>query len=141
MAALRRIGSSVLQQLKSLLADNKIAVNPISVEYKDYSVHNKSPAAKEPLEFQWIRSSQVEWLYFGFYTWGTVESKKFPDTFLALGTASDFRIVGFPLYLLPQDKEFVYLSFKLGNNEGGKTAGLAGAARLRNYGRSRKPTS
>ncbi|WP_210114265.1 AAA family ATPase [Hymenobacter aquaticus] len=28
--------------------------------------------------------------------------------------------MGFPLYLLPQDKDFVYLSFKLGNNEGGK---------------------
>ncbi|OON65476.1 AAA family ATPase [Hymenobacter sp. CRA2] len=59
-------------------------------------------------------------MFFGFYTWGTVESKKFPGTFLALGTGADFRIVGFPLYLLPQDKEFVYLSFKLGNNEGGK---------------------
>jgi 5-methylcytosine-specific restriction protein B len=122
MADLQRITPSVLQQLKSLLADFKVPVKTIIIKYKDYVVRNEGVDEKRPrpLLFQWSRGKQSEPLFFGFYTWGTAESKKYPDTFLALGTNSDFRIVGFPLYLLPQDKGFVYLSFKLGNNEGGK---------------------
>jgi hypothetical protein len=118
MPALRRIGLIPLRQLKRLLDDNQTAVNPFVVKYEDYTVRKEE--AGSPLEFQWERGNQVEPLYFGFYTWNTAESKKYPGTFLALGTSTDFRIVGFPLYLLPQDKEFVYLSFKIGNNEGGK---------------------
>jgi len=120
MPALRRINNATLQQLKTLLADNTVPVQPIQVAYQNYTVRNEASAATEPLLFSWTHGGQTEPLFFGFYTWGTVESKKFPGTFLALGTGTDFRIVGFPLYLLPQDKEFVYLSFKLGNNEGGK---------------------
>ncbi len=120
MAALRRITASVLQQLKNLLADEAVPVHPIAVAYDDYGVRNEASDGKRPLRFQWARGNQTEPLFFDFYTWDTAESRKYPDTFLALGTNANPRIVGFPLYLLPQDKECVYLSFKLGNKEGGK---------------------
>jgi 5-methylcytosine-specific restriction protein B len=119
MPALRRIGLIPLRQLKRLLDDDQIPVNHITVKYKDYSVY-RNIATILPHEFQRAHEHTIDYLYFGFYTWGTAESKKYPGTFLALGTSTDFRIVGFPLYLLPQDKDAIYLSFKLGNNEGGK---------------------
>lgn len=120
MPALRRITTAALQQLKSLLADNSIPVQSIQLAYKNNTIRNDAETVKKPLVFTWTHGGQTEPLFFSFHTWNTEESKKFPGTFLALGTAKDFRVVGFPLYLLPQDKDFVYLSFKLGNNEGGK---------------------
>ncbi|SET97797.1 AAA family ATPase [Hymenobacter actinosclerus] len=130
MPALRRINTDTLQQLKNLLVSSSIPVQSIQVAHKNYSIRNGAEAANKPLVFSWTHGGQTEPLLFSFHTWGTVESKKFPNTFLALGTGNEFRMVGFPLYLLPQDKDFVYLSFKLGNNEGGKN---------RWFGRGRTP--
>lgn len=117
---LRRIDATTLQQLKTLLADDKIDVAPIVVQYENYTVRNKTTTPESPLRFRWWRADQTEPLLFDLTTWSTQESQKFPGTYLTLGTDIIPRIVGFPLYWLPQDDEFVYLSFKLGTNEGGK---------------------
>jgi len=120
MPALRRITRTALQYLKGLLADNTALTRSIAVNFQGYAIEKKAQDGISPLHFQWLHRGQTEPLFFSFHTWGTAESQKYPDTFLALGTATESRLVGFPLYLLPQDKECVYLSFKLGNNEGGK---------------------
>jgi 5-methylcytosine-specific restriction protein B len=117
---LRRIDTSTLEQLRKLLANDQIDVAPIVVQYESYTVRNKITAPESPLRFRWWHDDQTEPLLYDLTTWATQESQKFPGTYLILGTDRTPRVVGFPLYWLPQDDEFVYLSFKLGTNDGGK---------------------
>lgn len=113
---LRLIEPLPLAHLKSLLADDQLPIKNLTVQAGSFVVRN-SP---HPLHFHYEHESHTETLRFSFTTWNTRASREQPDTFLQLGTEQQPRVVGFPLYLLPQNDQYVYLSFKLGNGEGGK---------------------
>jgi hypothetical protein len=113
---LRLISPSSLAHLKSLLANDQLAVDNILVQAGHFIVRN----IPHPLHFHYEYETQTEPLRFAFTTWATRASQEQPDTYLQLGTEQQSRVVGFPLYLLPQDDHYIYLSFKLGNGEGGK---------------------
>jgi hypothetical protein len=113
---LRLIEPLPLAHLKALLADEQLPTKAFTVQAGSFLVRN----TPYPLHFHYEHNAQTELLRFGFTTWNTRASREQPDTFLQLGTEQQPRVVGFPLYLLPQDDHYVYLSFKLGNGEGGK---------------------
>lgn len=115
---LRLIEPPALAQLKALLADDQLAIGNLVVQAGSFVIRNQ--AGQSPLQFYYEHEAQTEPLRFGFTTWETHASQEQPNTFLMLGTEQQPRIVGFPLYLLPQDDQYLYLSFKLGNGEGGK---------------------
>jgi hypothetical protein len=123
---LRLIEPHTLAHLKALLANDQLAIDKITVQAGSFTVHSH---AEYPLQFYYKHEAQTELLDFAFTTWNTRASREQPDTFLMLGTKQQHRVVGFPLYLLPQDDQYVYLGFKLGNGDGGKKRWFGSASK------------
>ncbi|GAA4367616.1 hypothetical protein GCM10023185_39660 [Hymenobacter saemangeumensis] len=130
MAALRLIEPLHLQRIQSLLTDNNVLVQPITAQHEDYVIRNANRENDSPLQFLWWRGPKPEPLFFSLGTRGSKKSKSNPDAHLIIGTKADDRIVGYLLSQLPQDDVFVYLSFRMGNGEGGNN---------RWFGRGRRP--
>jgi 5-methylcytosine-specific restriction protein B len=131
MPTLRLIEPLPLQRIQSLLKDDNVPVQPIVAHYEDYAVRNDTQATGSPLRFLWERGSTSEPLFFTLSTRGSKASKANPGAHLIIGTKVDDRIIGYLLSQMPQDDEHVYLSFKMGNGEGGNN---------RWFGRGRYPT-